>query len=531
VGSAVTLLSAVAAVATIPSTATSLALMLGLSCGIDYALFILSRHRNQLLLGMPIEDSVPLAVGTAGSSVVFAALTVIVALCGLSVAGIPFLTAMGLSAAGSVLIGMLIALTLLPALLGFAGDKVAKFLASPLRPGHYEQVAQLGAHHPDRTLGAAWARFVVRFRVPVLLGGVALLVVIAVPFTHLQLGLPSGASQPKDNTARKAYDLTAKNFGPGFNGPLLVVADLSRAKSPQAVSQIAATLRTQPDVVVVAPTVQQNAVAVISVVPKTGPNDQATSHLVSRIRAQRASIEAATGVPILVGGTTASNIDTSSKLSSALPVFVIVVVGLAFVLLTFAFRTILVPINSIIGFLLSVCAAFGAEVVVFQWGWAAGLLGVTQSETVSFLPIIVLAIIFGLSSDYEVFVVSRVKEEFSRSGDARDAVTKGISTSTRVVTAAALIMFGVFVAFLTGSDPIIKALGFTLAVGVLLDAFVVRLTLVPAIMAIVGSKLWYHAAWFEKYVPDPDIEGRKLEDMLVAASSGVDPELVPSAEE
>jgi RND superfamily putative drug exporter len=253
------------------------------------------------------------------------------------------------------------------------------------------------------------------------------------------------------------------------------------------------------------------------VIPKTGPDVKATATLVHHIRDERASIEGTTGAHVLIGGTTASNIDVSSKLSSALPVFLIVVVGLAFVLLTFAFRTILVPIKSIIGFLLSVVAAFGAQVAIFQWGWGKSLFNITPSETISFLPIIMLAIIFGLSSDYEVFVVSRIKEDYTKTGDARGAVERGTGLSARVVTAAALIMFSIFVAFMVTKDPTIKAIGFSFAVGVFLDAFVVRLTLVPAIMAIVRAKLWYHPPWFAKYVPDPDIEGEKLEHKFAEA--------------
>lgn len=503
---------AVAAFVDMPSAALSLALMLGLSCGIDYALFILNRYRTNMLLLRPMEESIALAVGTAGSAVVFAALTVIIALCGLSIVGIPFLTYMGVAAAVSVLVALLIALTLLPALLGFAGSKVAKFVRTPLQPGRAKQVAQVAAFTPDRTFGAKWARFVVRFRKPLLVVGTAGLIVIGLPALGLQLGLPSGASQPESNTSRKAYDLTAEHLGAGFNGPLLVVADLTRATDPAAVEGIASRLSREPGVTTAAPGVSQNGTAIIQVIPATGPNDPATADLVNRIRDDRATIEGDTGATILVGGTTASNIDTSAKLASALPVFLLVVIGLAFVLLTVAFRAALVPITSIVGFLLSVFAALGVQVAIFQWGWAAGLLGVTPGETISFLPIIVLAIVFGLSSDYEVFVVSRIKEELAKTDDPLEAVRNGVGLSARVVTAAALIMFGVFIAFLAGGDPIIKSVGLTLAVGVFLDAFVVRLTLIPAVMSMLGNRMWAHPKWFDKYVPNVDIEGVALEN-------------------
>jgi len=504
--------TAVASVVNVASASTTVAIMLGLSCGIDYGLFILFRHRNHLLQGLDPEESAALSVGTAGSSVVFAALTVIVALCGLSVVGIPFLTVMGLCAAGAVAVALLIALTLLPALLGFAGPKVTSFISTRLRRGHHEKIARISANEPDRTFGARWAAFVVRSRYAVLIGGVALLVLLAIPATDMRLGLPSGASQPTSKTQRKAYDLTSEHFGAGYNGPLLVVADAG--VSSQAVTQLASALDQQPDVAAAAPLAMNDQVAVVRVIPDSGPNDTATADLVNHIRDHRSTIEASVGAPILVGGTTASNIDVSAKLGDALPVFLIVVIGLAFILLTFAFRSVLVPIKSIIGFLLSVVAAFGAQVALFQWGWGEHIFAITPTETISFLPIIMLAIIFGLSSDYEVFVVSRIKETYTSTGDARGAVEHGTALSARVVTAAALIMFFIFVAFMVTDDPTIKAIGFSFAVGVLLDAFVVRLTLVPAVMAMAKGAIWYHPKWFDRYVPDPDIEGKRLEHRL-----------------
>jgi RND superfamily putative drug exporter len=514
----------VAAFVDMPTASLSLALMLGLSCGIDYALFILNRYRNNLLLLMPRQEAAGLAVGTAGGAVVFAALTVIIALCGLAVVGIPFLTYMGIAAAVSVLIAMLIALTLLPALFGFAGGKVAKFIEPPLQPGRPKEVAQVAAYTPQRTMGAAWARFVVRFRKPLLLGGSAALIVIGLPSLGMHLGLPSGSSQPESNTSRQAYDLTSEHLGPGFNGPLLVVADLTGA-TPDAAQTIASNIAREDGVVAATPAGGDQRTAVIQVIPQTGPNDTATADLVRQIRADRDAIQADTGATFLVGGNTASNIDTSDKLAAALPIFLVVVVGLAFILLTIAFRAALVPITSIVGFLLSVFAAMGVQVAIFQWGWGAGLLGVTPGETISFLPIIALAIIFGLSSDYEVFVVSRIKEELSNTDDALAAVRSGVGLSARVVTAAALIMFGVFIAFLAAGDPIIKSVGLTLAVGVFLDAFVVRLTLIPAVMAMLGDRMWSRSKWFDKYVPDLDIEGTALESerkgLVTTSSRGV----------
>jgi RND superfamily putative drug exporter len=504
--------TAIASVITIASASTTVALMLGLSCGIDYGLFILSRHRNNLLQGRDIEESVGLAAGTAGGSVVFAGLTVMIALCGLSVVGIPFLTVMGLAAAGGVGIALVISLTLLPAMLGFAGQKVTSFISTRLRPGHHEDVAMTAAVTPHRTFGAAWARFVVRFRVPVLISGVALLLLLALPVLDMQLGLPSGSSKPLSDTSRRAYDLTTAAFGPGFNGPLQVVAD--GVTAPQTTATMATALGKLPGVVAATPVATTNGIGVIRVIPSTGPSDPVTADLVTSLRDNRSLIEGSSGASVLIGGVTASNIDVSAKLASALPVFLAVVVGLAFVLLTFAFRTILVPIKSIIGFLLSVLAAFGLQVAVFQWGWGEKVFGITKAETISFLPIIMLAIIFGLSSDYEVFVVSRIKEDYTKNGDARLAVERGTGLAARVVTAAALIMFSIFVAFMFSKDPTIKAIGFSFAAGVFLDAFVVRLTLVPAVLAMVRGKVWYHPQWFAEYVPDPDIEGERLAHLL-----------------
>ncbi|NUS74294.1 MAG: MMPL family transporter, partial [Corynebacteriales bacterium] len=395
-------ITGIAALVDVASAATSLAIMLGLSCGIDYALFILSRHRNFVLAGMAVDEAAPMALGTTGSSVVFAALMVIIALCGLTVAGIPFLTVMGLCAAGAVLIALLIAITLLPALLGFAGAKVTKFLNPPFLRGHAEKTARIAATEPHRTRGATWARFVVKFRIPLILAGVVLMAVIAFPVTHMSLGLPTGNDQPEDNTGKKAYELIEDNFGVGFNGPLLVVVDLDKATNPQQATQtVISDMEQESGVAAVSPGPSQNNASTVQVIPKTGPDDSETADLVNRIRDDNDTIEKQTGATILVGGLTATNVDASDRLASALPPFFAVVVSLAFVLLTVAFRTILVPITSIVGFVLSVLAALGAQVAAFQWGWLADLLNITPDKTVSFLPLIVLAVIFGLSSDYE----------------------------------------------------------------------------------------------------------------------------------
>ncbi|MEU1875593.1 MULTISPECIES: MMPL family transporter [unclassified Streptomyces] len=504
-------LTMLAAVFDIASAATSVATMLGLSCGIDYALFIVSRHRANLQAGHSPEEAAGRAAGTAGSSVLFAGLSVIIALCGLTVVGIPFLNVMGLAAAGTVAIGLLIALTLLPAFLGFAGERMGRFSRLPgLRRAR--PATETAVHAPEKLTGTRWANWVVRRRVPVLVVGVLGLGLMAVPAASMDLGLPGADARPTSDTSRQAYDLTTEHFGPGYNGTLTIVAE--NVGQPAQAQAIGSALKKLDGVASADPAAVVNGIAVINVVPTTGPSDSATSDLVHDIRDRRTELAAGTGAHLLVGGATATHIDIATKLGDALPVFLLVVVGLAFVLLTFAFRTILVPLKSIVGFLLSTGAAFGAQVAVFQWGWFKDALGITPSQTLCFLPIILLAIMFGLSSDYEIFVVSRVKEHYTRHGDARAAAVTGTGLSTRVVTAAALIMVSIFVAVMAETDPVVKALGFSFAIGVFLDAFVVRLALVPALMALVGSRIWHHPEWYGRLVPDPDIEGEKLEERL-----------------
>ncbi|MFG2480721.1 MMPL family transporter [Streptomyces fagopyri] len=326
--------------------------------------------------------------------------------------------------------------------------------------------------------------------------------------------LPRGPA-PGSGRTTCTNDRTGRLLGnvpPHGQVSLTVVAE--NVTEPAQAQAVSAALGKVDGVASAVPAAVVNDIALISVVPTTGPGDSATSDLVHHIRDDRTTLAAGTGATLLVGGATATNIDIASKLADALPVFLTVVVGLAFVLLTFAFRTILVPLKSIAGFLLSAGAAFGAQVAVFQWGWFKDTLGITPTQTLCFLPIMLLVIMFGLSSDYEIFVVSRIKEHYAKHGDARAAAVAGTGLSARVVTAAALIMASIFIAVMFEDDPIIKAIGFSFAIGVLIDAFVVRLMLVPAVMAIAGKKIWYHPEWYGRLIPDPDIEGEKLEERL-----------------
>jgi RND superfamily putative drug exporter len=512
---------------TLSSSAPTLALMIGLAVGIDYALFIVSRHRTQLAWGMDPEESVARATGTAGSAVVFAGLTVIVALAGLSVVGIPFLTVMGLGAAGTVLVAVLVALTLLPALLGFAGARLAPKPGS--RTARREQAEhdadEAPAGTPVRSAGARWARLVTRRPLLTVLAVLAGLAVLAIPAPQLQLALPDNSAAAEDSSQRQAYDLVSEHFGPGLNGPLVVLAQgLDPATAQQSVQEMAVEIGGMPTqtpgefqggldgVAYAQPTVlPDGTTAIVTVIPESGPQDEATNDLVADLRALSPDLEQRTGADLAVTGQTAVAIDVSDRLAQALLPFATVVVGLALVLLLLVFRSILVPVKAAIGFLLSVAVSFSAVVAVFQWGWLADWLGVpTTGPVISFLPILLMAVLFGLAMDYEVFLVSRMREEYVHGASPRDAVITGARHASRVVVAAALIMFSVFASFVAIDDVTVKAIAFGLAVGILVDAFVVRMTLVPAVLALLGRSAWWLPRWLDRLLPDLDVEGAKL---------------------
>jgi RND superfamily putative drug exporter len=500
-------LTALAAILNVASTAMTVAAMLGLACGIDYSLFVLTRYRQHLLAGDEPEQAAGYAAGTAGDAVVFAALTVIIALCGLSLVGLPFLTTLGLGAAGAVLMALLAAQTLLPAIFGLIGSRAARF--SELRIfGRARRATCQAVDAPERTAGARWAGLISRHHGLALVAGIVALAVLATPIIAMRQGVSGAGSRPGTDTSRRAYDLIARHFGVGYNGVLTVVAE--PVPGTAAAVRITQSLGRLDHVAHAQLSTLANGVAVVNVVPRQGPASVSTEHLVQYIRAHRRALAAGSGARLLVGGTAAINIDTSAKLAAALPEFLAVVVGLSFILLSFAFRTFVVPLKSILGFLLSMGAALGAQVAVFQWGWLDSLLGVVKGPTLSYLPILLVAIVFGLSSDYEMFVVSRIKENYTKLGDARQSVLLGTGQSARVVTAAALIMICIFGAFTFAPNPWIKPIGFSFALGVALDAFVVRLTLVPAALSILGRYAWLRPRWFAR-IPDPDIEGERLE--------------------
>ena len=490
------------------STTPILALMLGLAVAIDYALFIVSRYRNELAAGRDGEEAAGRAVGTAGSAVVFAGLTVVIALAALFVVGVPFLTQMGLAAAATVAVAVVMALTLLPAMLGFAGRRIygKRARAKHVRGG--------AADSGKTSFGTRWARGISRRPVVALLVGVIGLGAVALPALDLHLGMPDDSTAAPDTTQRKAYDLLADGFGPGFNAPLTVVVDVSDGSAKTASGQIAKTIQGLPDVAAVTTTAVNPAgdTALLTVIPSSGPSDTATKDLVRAIRQHGNSV---LGASIGVTGLTAINIDMSEKLGNALLPYLAVVVGLALFLLMLVFRSVLVPIKAAVGFLLSIAATFGAVVAVFQWGWAADLLGVKQTgPIISFLPIFLIGIVFGLAMDYQVFLVTRMREEYVHGGDARQAVVTGFGHGARVVTAAAIIMISVFAGFILSPESIVKSIGFALGVAVLFDAIVVRMTIVPAVMTLLGKAAWWLPRWLDKVLPNVDVEGEKLRHEL-----------------
>ncbi|WP_129839875.1 MMPL family transporter [Streptomyces sp. RFCAC02] len=491
-------------VTAVSSTAPSLALMIGLAVGIDYALLILSRHRAQLAAGMPAEESAARATATAGGAVVFAGLTVIIALAGLSVVGIPFLTVMGLAAAWTVLLAVAVAITLLPALLGLAGDR--------LRPKPGSRAARTAAPGAD-TAGRRWAALVTRRPLITTLAVTLGLLVVAIPALRLELGMPDNGTAAPDTTQRKAYDLISDAFGPGNNGRLLVLVRTEAGDDPvTAAEQVAAGLD-QPGILAVGDPepATDGRTAVITVVPEDGPRDESTQQLVRDIRSVTPALAAEADAQVLVTGSTAAAIDLSDRLGDSLLPFAAVVLGLALVLLLLVFRSVVVPVKATVGFLLSMGAALGTVVAVFQWGWLADLLGVPTSGPVfSFTPIVLVGVLFGLAMDYEVFLVSRIREEYTRTGRPREAVIDGTGHGARVVTAAALIMFSVFAGFVTVEDVSIKPIALGLAAGILADAFLVRMTLVPAVLALTGRGAWWLPRALDRVLPDLDIEGANL---------------------
>ncbi len=505
-------ISIATAFTTIGTTTPILATMIGLAVGIDYTLFILSRYRAEMARhGDTSREgrrrAMGHAVGTAGSAVVFAGLTVLIALGALSLVGIPFLTSMGLAAAGTVLMAVLVALTLLPAVVGMLGGKA---FGGRVRR-HVDPVDDEGKPLNN---GVRWARTIARAPVVVALVAAVGLGALALPAAGVQLSLPTDSTAASDTTQRKASDLLTDAFGAGREGPLLVVADGREIDGVQernaAYGEVVAWAAGFDDVqnAQVVAVNDDSSGAQILVTPESGPSDERTLDLLESLRAGQDDIADQTGTTLGVTGQTAIQTDVSAQLTDALPVYLAVVVGLAFVLLMLVFRSLLVPLTATLGFLLSVLATLGATVAVFQ----EGALGLVEGQPlVSFMPIIVIGIVFGLAMDYQVFLVTRMREAYVHGASARQAVVDGFRSSARVVTAAATIMISVFAAFILLDDPLVKSIGFALATAVFLDAFVVRMALIPAVMFLLGDAAWWLPRWLDRLLPDLDVEGESLE--------------------
>jgi len=490
----------------IPSIAPRLGTMIGLGVGIDYALFILSRHRDQLAHGMDVVESIGRTNATAGQAVVVAGGTVVVAILGLQFAGIPFVAALGYSASIVVAIAVLVAITLLPALLGFAGRRVL-----PRRERAVSGAVDAAPAPVRHSKWVAWARWVAHHPWRSAIAGTAVLVVLAVPVLDMRLGQADAGSDPTTATHRRAYDLLAAGFGDGFNGPLLVAVDLGATPDPTVLERIAADISADPGVrAVSAPEVNAAGdTGLITVIPTTKPQDEATSELVHRLRDDLLpAVTADTGADALVGGPTAGFIDQSDRIAERLAWFIAAVVALSFLLLMTVFRSLLVPLKAALLNLLSIGAAYGVVVAVFQWGWGRSLIGLDEAVPIaSFVPMMMFAILFGLSMDYEVFILSRIREEYHRGHSNIDSVVEGLGATAKVITSAALIMISVFLGFVASDDPIVKMMGVGLATAVAVDATIVRMVLVPSTMALVGDPNWWLPRWLDRILPRLDLEG------------------------
>lgn len=514
VGVGVVGITAITAFTEIPASTTALASMIGLAVGIDYALFILARYRSELDETDSREEAIGVAVGTAGSAVVFAGLTVIIALAALTVVGIPFLTAMGLGAAATVTVAVLVALTLLPALLGILGSK-----AFGGRIRRY-----VPRREPDGQVlnnGVRWARLVGRAPLVWIIAVVVCMAPIAAQMKDLHLALPSESTASVKTSKRKAADLVTEAFGPGRLAPLAMVVDARGIKQAEqrdaAYQKVTAWAGQQKDVRNVVLAASNDKGAMVIVQPAHGPDEIATEQLLERLHDGEAAIERETGTQLGVTGMTAIQTDISVKLAGTLAPYLAIVIGLAFLLLILVFRSILVPLTATLGFLFSVLTTLGATVAVFQ----EGLFGIFPPQPIiSFMPVFVIGIVFGLAMDYQVFLVTRIREAHVHGADYREAVVDGFRNSARVVTAAALIMTSVFSGFMLMDEPIIQSLGFALAVAVLLDAFVVRMLLIPALMYLMGERAWWLPKWLDRILPNVDIEGENLERPHLAERYG-----------
>jgi RND superfamily putative drug exporter len=519
VGVAVASITGATAFINMDSSALMIASMLGIAVAIDYSLFIVSRYRHELNSTHDPGHAAGRAVGTAGSSVVFAGLTVIIALVALSVVRIPMMAVMGYTAAVAVAVAVLTAITLLPAILGLFGSKVFALRIPGLRRGD----------EPDSqpTTGSRWAKFVVGHPVSLLAVAIAVLGVIAIPVTKLELGMELATGDQK-----KAVQLIGQGFGEGVTGPLMVVVDGDGAANPrQAYAELGQAITAESDIAMVTPP-QVNADgsgAILMVMPKSGPSSPQTQALMHNIRDLEPSFADKTGIQFGVTGQTAMLSDMSEALLKSLLPYLALVVGLAFLVLMLVFRSLLVPLTATLGFLLSIGATFGATVAIFQEGWF-GLIS-DPGPIISFLPTFMIGVVFGLAMDYQVFLVTRMREEYIHGARGREgakaAVVVGFQHGARVVTSAAIIMVSVFAAFMLSPETVAKAMGFALAAAVFFDAFVVRMVVIPALMSLLGESAWYLPRWIDKILPNVDIEGERLKSISASPAAPVVSQLVP----
>jgi putative drug exporter of the RND superfamily len=513
-GTAIQVIGLLSNVMKMPVFSTELVMLIGLGVGVDYALFIVSRHRQGLQAGRDVGSSVELAMDTSGRAVLFAGAIVCVALLGMFALGVNFLYGMTLAASIGVLFTMIAALTFLPAMLGFVGPRILS----------RRQRRKLAAeeHRPVTHHGfwARWSRLVERR--PVLYGALALLVIaiLATPFLRLRLGLSDQGNDPEGTTTRVAYDLLAKGFGPGFNGPLQIVAETTTPEQAATMERLATAIQGQPNVAAVTPVTTIPAkdgsqVQLFVVYPASAPQDAATTDLIDHLRADVIpAAVAGTGATVYVGGITAIFADFAAVLNSKLPVFIGAVVLLSFLLLMMVLRSLLVPLKAAVMNLISIAAAFGIVVAVFQWGWLGGLVGVNRPGPVeAFLPVMLFSILFGLSMDYEVFLVMRIHEEWLRTDDNREAVRRGLSATGGTITAAAAIMIVVFGSFILGGQRVIKEFGVGLSAAIFVDAVVIRTALVPAIMLLMGRANWWFPRWLDRVLPRIHVEPEDLSEL------------------
>jgi RND superfamily putative drug exporter len=548
IGIGTTIITLISNLTAIPDFTTFLGIMIGLGVGIDYALLIATRYREQLRAGHSVRESVAVAIDTAGRSVLFAGITVVISLLGMLLMGVTFIQGLAIGAAAVVAVTVAASLTLLPALLGFAGEKIerthwrglvaaglaaialvglglkisafvvgiplalivliAGFFVAPLK----REVPRAAPKPREQTAAYRWSHVIQRQPWTAAIVGALVLMLLAAPVFRLRLGFSDESNYAEDTTTRQAYDLLAEGFGPGFNGPLLLVTDVPEGTRAEALTPVTAAVKADPGVAFVSDARLNNperpTAALWNVVPTSGPQDEETVALLKRLRGEvLPAAEAPAGVDVAITGTVAVNNDFSNFLEARLPFFFLAVLALSFLLLLVVFRSLLVPLKAVIMNLLSVGAAYGIVVALFQWGWLSDLTGVQPAPIEPWAPMMLFAIVFGLSMDYEVFLLSRVREEWRRTGDSRNSVADGLAATAKVITAAAAIMVFVFGSFILENDRVVKLMGVGLATAILLDATIVRMLLVPATMELLGDRNWWLPRWLNRIVPDVDVEG------------------------